>query len=184
MTVGHYGDINSMKNWINIGKPWGIGEHSMAYYGTPEQVSKYNGERAYESQEGRMEGLANECYNLIANQRRMGASYSTVFNMAWYALKPLPLGKKDITKAPDVREDGVFSVSTKRGFRVYNQNVWDLIALHSILAMIPPCHSIKNGRCIVPYVLPMLRAHQHGLLMPSSTKSNIKLTKLPIRTKL
>ncbi len=96
VTVGHYGDTNSMKNWISIGKPWGIGEHSMAYYGTPEQVSKYNGERAYESQEGRMEGLANECYNLIANQRRLGASYSTVFNMAWYALKPLPLGKKII----------------------------------------------------------------------------------------
>ena len=43
VTVGHYGDINSMKRWIEIGKPWGIGEHSMAYYGTPEQVSKYNG---------------------------------------------------------------------------------------------------------------------------------------------
>ena len=77
VTVGHYGDINSMKRWIEIGKPWGIGEHSMAYYGTPEQVAKYNGERAYESQEGRMEGLANECYNLIVNQRQMGASYST-----------------------------------------------------------------------------------------------------------
>ncbi len=68
----------------------------MAYYGTPEQVAKYNGERAYESQLGRMEGLANECYHLLANQRNMGASYSTVFNMAWYALKPLPLGKKRI----------------------------------------------------------------------------------------
>ena len=108
VTVGHYGDINSMKKWIGIGKPWGIGEHSMAYYGTPEQVSKYNGERAYESQEGRMEGLANECYNLIANQRKMGASYTTVFNMAWYALKPLPLGKKDISKIPTVNEDGIF----------------------------------------------------------------------------
>ena len=61
-----------MKRWTEIGKPWGIGEHSMAYYGTPEQVAKYNGERAYESQEGRMEGLANECYNLIVNQRQMG----------------------------------------------------------------------------------------------------------------
>ena len=30
VTVGHYGDINSMKRWIEIGKPWGIGEHSMA----------------------------------------------------------------------------------------------------------------------------------------------------------
>ena len=104
-----------MKRWIEIGKPWGIGEHSMAYYGTPEQVAKYNGERAYESQEGRMEGLANECYNLIVNQRQMGASYSTVFNMAWYALKPLPLGKKDKSKAPTVEADGVFFGDYKEG---------------------------------------------------------------------
>lgn len=108
VTVGHYGDMGSMKHWVEIGKPWGIGEHSMAYYGTPEQVSKYNGERAYESQLGRMEGLANECYQLIASQRRMGASYSTVFNMAWYALQPLPLGKRDLTTAPSLETDGVF----------------------------------------------------------------------------
>jgi len=38
VTVGHYGDQNSMKRWQEIGKPWGIGEHSMAYYGTPLQV--------------------------------------------------------------------------------------------------------------------------------------------------
>lgn len=107
VTVGHYGDANSMKNWRGIGKPWGIGEHSMAYYGTPEQVSKYNGERAYESMEGRMEGLANEVYNLITEQRKMGASYTTVFNMAWYALQPLPLGKKDLNTAPDLN-DGIF----------------------------------------------------------------------------
>ncbi len=107
-TVGHYGDIGSMKRWLAIGKPWGIGEHSMAYYGTPEQVSKYNGERAYESQQGRMEGMANESYHLIANQREMGASYVSVFNMAWYALKPLPIGKKDLTKAPLLSDDGVF----------------------------------------------------------------------------
>ena len=115
VTVGHYGDINSMKKWIGIGKPWGIGEHSMAYYGTPEQGSKYNGERAYESQEGRMEGLANECYNLIANQRKMGASYTTGFNMGWYALKPLPLGKRDIRKIPTVNEDGIFFGEYREG---------------------------------------------------------------------
>lgn len=107
VTVGHYGDMNSMKNWIKIGKPWGIGEHSMAYYGTPEQVAKYNGERAYESMEGRMEGIAEECYGLIRDQRNMGASYSTIFNMVWYGLKPLPLGKKDLTKKPTL-QDGIF----------------------------------------------------------------------------
>lgn len=115
VTVGHYGDMNSMKHWEAIGKPWGIGEHSMAYYGTPEQVSKYNGEEAYESQLGRMKGLANECYHLIKNQRDMGASYVSVFNMAWYALKPLPLGKKDLTTAPSLTDDGVFFAEYKEG---------------------------------------------------------------------
>ena len=123
VTVGHYGDMNSMKHWVGIGKPWGIGEHSMAYYGTPEQVAKYNGERAYESQLGRMEGLANECYHLLANQRNMGASYSTVFNMAWYALKPLPLGKKDMTTQPDISKDGVFFTEYKEGVPGDNRNV-------------------------------------------------------------
>ncbi|MBP9993200.1 MAG: glycoside hydrolase family 2, partial [Bacteroidales bacterium] len=107
VTVGHYGEEESMRRWIAIGKPWGIGEHGMAYYGTPEQASQYNGERAYESQQGRMEAIANEAYQLISAQRANGASYSTVFNMAWYSLKPLPLGHKDLTKVPSL-EDGVF----------------------------------------------------------------------------
>lgn len=107
-TVGHYGDVSSMKRWVEIGKPWGIGEHSMAYYGTPDQVAKYNGERAYESQLGRMEGLANECYHLIANQRNLGASYVSIFNLALYSLKPLPLGKKDLTTPPSPENDGIF----------------------------------------------------------------------------
>lgn len=107
-TVGHYGDLSSMKRWVAIGKPWGIGEHSMAYYGTPEQVARYNGEQAYESQYGRMVGLADECYHLLANQHEMGASYASVFNMAWYALKPLPLGKQDLSASPSITEDGVF----------------------------------------------------------------------------
>lgn len=108
VTVGHYGDDDSMREWIRIGKPWGIGEHGMAYYGTPEQASEYNGERAYESQQGRMEAIANEAYRLISAQRENGASYSTVFNMVWYSLKPLPLGLRDLSKAPDLNEDGVF----------------------------------------------------------------------------
>ena len=114
-TVGHYGDINSMKRWVAIGKPWGIGEHSMAYYGTPEQVSKYNGEEAYESQYGRMKGIANEVYHLIADQRNNGASYVSVFNMAWYGLQPLPLGKKDQTTKPSLTADGIFFMPYQEG---------------------------------------------------------------------
>ncbi len=106
-TMGHYGDDNSMKNWKAIGKPWGVGETSMAYYGTPEQAAKFNGDRAYASMQGRMEAIANESYHLIRKQREAGASYSCVFNLAWYALKPLPFGQHDLTKAPTL-EDGIF----------------------------------------------------------------------------
>lgn len=45
----------------------------------------------------------------------MDASYSTVFNMAWYSLKPLPLGKKDLTSKPDISRDGVFFTEYKEG---------------------------------------------------------------------
>ncbi len=107
VTVGHYGDESSMKAWKAIGKPWGVGEHGMAYYGTPQEVSKYNGERAYESFEGRMEGIATESYRLIKSMREADAAYSTVFNMAWYGLKPLPFGKRDITTAPTL-DEGIF----------------------------------------------------------------------------
>lgn len=107
VTMGHYGDAGSMQAWKGIGKPWGVGEHSMAYYGTPEEVARYNGNRAYASALGRMEGLAHESYGLIASMREAGASYSTVFNMVWYALKPLPLGKKDLSTTPTL-EDGIF----------------------------------------------------------------------------
>lgn len=106
VTVGHYGDEGSMDWWQSLGKPWGVGEHGMAYYGTPQEVSRYNGERAYESCEGRMEGIATESYALIKAMRDRGASYSTVFNMAWYSLKPLPLGKSDLSTAPTL-EDGI-----------------------------------------------------------------------------
>ncbi|MDR2274060.1 MAG: hypothetical protein LBF27_24350 [Sphingobacterium sp.] len=114
-TVGHYGDVNSLKKWKAVGKPWGVGEHSMAYYGTPEQVSKYNGEQAYESQLGRMKGLAKEVYDLLSNQRAMGASYVSVFNMAWYGLKPLPIGHRNLNKIPDIKQDGVFFSAFEEG---------------------------------------------------------------------
>ena len=113
-TMGHYGDNSSMKHWQSIGKPWGVGEHSMAYYGTPEQVAKYNGERAYESQLGRMEGLAYECYDLVARQREMGASYVSVFNIAWYGLQPLPFGKRDLTSVPTL-DDGIYFADYREG---------------------------------------------------------------------
>jgi len=105
--IGHYGGIEELKRWSNQGKPWGIGETGMGYYGTPSQVSIINGDRAYESQLGRMEGLAGEAFDLITQQRNHKASYTSVFNLAWYGLKPLELGLEDVTRASKTT-DGIF----------------------------------------------------------------------------
>lgn len=112
--IGHYGDEHSMKTWSSEGKPWGIGETGMGYYGTPKQVSAINGNRAYESQLGRMEGLATEAYDLIKKQLGYGASYASVFNIVWYGLKPLPFGLSDTSRSPKP-EDGIFFPEFKEG---------------------------------------------------------------------
>lgn len=106
-TVGHYGGKKSMEKWAAKGLPWGIGEQSMAYYGTPKQVAAINGPRAYVSQQGRMEGLATEAYSLLKTQQELGATYSSIFNIIWYGLKPMTLGMKDSSR-PTTINDGVF----------------------------------------------------------------------------
>lgn len=112
--VGHYGGNESMQKWAHEGKPWGIGEQSMAYYGTPKQVATINGSRAYVSQEGRMEGLATEAFRLLRAQQQLNATYSSVFNIVWYGLKPLNLGMRD-TSRPTSLADGIFYTHYKDG---------------------------------------------------------------------
>jgi len=116
--IGHYGNSNDMKKWSDNNKPWGIGETGMAYYGTPYQIAKVNGDRAYVSQLGRMEGLGGEAFDLISTQRKLGASYSSVFNLAWYGLKPLTLGLNDISR-PSELTDGIFFGEYKEGLPGY-----------------------------------------------------------------
>jgi hypothetical protein len=112
--IGHYGDEGSMKKWSSEGKPWGVGETGMGYYGTPKQISVINGNRAYESQQGRMEGLATEAYDLIGKQQKYKPTYTSVFNIVWYGLKPLEFGLNDTTRAPKP-EDGIFFPNYKEG---------------------------------------------------------------------
>jgi len=100
----HYGGDGELQRASQSGKPFAVGETSMAYYGTPKQVSKFNGDRAYESDLGRMEGLAYECYSLLTSQQNAGANCQSVFNIVWYGIQPLPLGKSDLTKAPSLEE--------------------------------------------------------------------------------
>lgn len=52
--------------------------------------------------------------NSLANQRKYNASYRSVFNLIWYGLQPLPLGLKDQTKAPTLK-DGIAFTSFVEG---------------------------------------------------------------------
>jgi beta-galactosidase len=112
--IGHYGNEGSMKKWSSEGKPWGVGETGMGYYGSPKQISVINGNRAYESQQGRMEGLAMEAYGLIGLQQKYKATYTSVFNVVWYGIKPLEFGLRDTTRAPKP-EDGIFFPTFQEG---------------------------------------------------------------------
>jgi hypothetical protein len=103
----HYGDAGTMEHASSVGKPWGVGEASGAYYMTPQEVAKTYGEKAYDSYEGRMEGIAVDSYKHLLNQRKYNASYRSVFNLVWYGLQPLPLGLADTTKPPSL-DDGIF----------------------------------------------------------------------------
>ncbi len=110
----HYSGEGELRRAEKSGKPWGVGETSMAYYGTPKQVSKFNGERAFESALGRMEGLAYECYNLLRDQQQFGGNYQSVFNIVWYGVQPLPLGKSDLS-GPIQADEGIVFGSFREG---------------------------------------------------------------------
>lgn len=112
--VIHYGGPEAYDRGKATGKPWGVGEAGNAYYGTPEQVAETNGDRAYESFLGRMEGVAQDSYKILMQQREKDATYNSVFNLVWYGLKPLPLGLHDLTKAPKLN-DGVYFSSYTEG---------------------------------------------------------------------
>jgi beta-galactosidase len=77
-------------------------------------------------------GLAYEVFDLLRTQREYNASYISVFNIAWYALQPLPLGKSiflfyvlllfiiflysgDQSKKPSLEEDGIHFGEFKEG---------------------------------------------------------------------
>jgi Glycosyl hydrolases family 2, sugar binding domain/Glycosyl hydrolases family 2/Glycosyl hydrolases family 2, TIM barrel domain len=110
----HYGGDNEMQRAEKSGKPWAVGETSMAYYGTPKQVSQFNGNRAYESDLGRMEGLAYECYGLLHGQQKYGGNYQSVFNIVWYGIQPLPLGKH-VASTPVGLDEGIFFEKYQEG---------------------------------------------------------------------
>ena len=103
-SIRHY---TSPQDIVRTDKPYGEGEAGGAYFASPKYAAQFVGPVAYDSQQGRMEGLAIEAYELIEGQRAVNASYCSVFNLVWYGLQPLALGLSD-TSRPYTIDDGIF----------------------------------------------------------------------------
>jgi len=110
VVLAHYGpDANYYHNYERIGKPWGVTEASFLWGRMPSEVSRYNGERAYESWRGRLEGMAFEVWDeLVEKQIKPFPNISivSVYNVTYYGLWPQPFGLDDLTRPPTL-EDGI-----------------------------------------------------------------------------
>ncbi len=107
--IGNFPDIKRIAN-----KPVGVGECTIAYYGTPKHAAAFVGDLAFHSIEERMKGAAIEAYSQLKAQLSAGFSYVSVFNLAWYSLKPLPLGHAHLQKTP-MAENGIFFSGYQEG---------------------------------------------------------------------
>jgi beta-galactosidase len=131
------------------GKPVGIGETTIAYFGTPTQAAEFGGDLAFQSIEGRMKGVAVEAYSDLQAQLLADFSYLSVFNLAWYALKPLPLGHAHPENAP-TDENGIYFSGYQEENRACSLNDWGLTAPLLIPDTTPTCRSSHPGPCMRP----------------------------------
>lgn len=109
--VLHYGrpkGISGYKRTKKLKKkPCGVGECTIAYFGTPIHASKFIGDKAFFSIYNRMCAVALETYNDLKEQIKADFSYCSVFNLAWYGLKPLPFGHQNVAEKPDI-DSGIY----------------------------------------------------------------------------
>lgn len=110
VALAHYGpDVEHYRVQERTGKPWGVTESTYLWGSMPSEVSQWNGERAYESWQGRLEGMALDVWNELAVKQiepfpKISAVW--VYDVTYYGCWPQPLGLRDLTRAPTI-EDGV-----------------------------------------------------------------------------
>ena len=93
-----------------LNKPMMVGESGGTYYATPEQLSEFNGDRAFESYLGRNEALAIDLYDNMVNMALPNLAYFSASEIAWFGLEHLNFGYSDYSRLPTL-QDGVFCVS-------------------------------------------------------------------------
>lgn len=103
----HFGHGTPLDRLPEIKKPLMIGESGGTYYARPKQMAEFNGERAFESYEGRNEALAIDVYDNIIRMARPRLAYYSASETAWFGVEHLNFGYHDFTRLPD-KNDGVY----------------------------------------------------------------------------
>ena len=102
---GHGDFVSKLPKDLN--KPLVVGESGGTYYATPEQLSVFNGDRAFESYLGRNEALAIDLYENAVKMALPHLAYFSPSLLSWYGLEHLNLGYSDFSRMP-TEKDGVF----------------------------------------------------------------------------
>ena len=102
---GHGDFISKLPKDLN--KPLVVGESGGTYYATPEQLSVFNCDRAFESYLGRNEALAIDLYDNIVKMALPHLAYFSPSLLSWYGLEHLNIGYSDFSRMP-TEKDGVF----------------------------------------------------------------------------
>lgn len=102
----HFGHGLPLERLPDIDKPLMVGESGGSYYAKPRQMAEFNGDRAYESYEGRNEALGIDVYDNIVRMALPKLAYFSASETAWFGLEHLNFGYSDFKRLPG-KSDGV-----------------------------------------------------------------------------
>jgi beta-galactosidase len=102
----HFGHNTPLDRLPDIDKPLMVGESGGSYYARPKQMAEFNGDRAYESYEGRNEALGIDVYDNIVRMARPKLAYFSASETAWFGIEHLNFGYNDYSRLPG-KNDGV-----------------------------------------------------------------------------
>ena len=92
----------------DLNKPLIVGESGATYYGRPEQIYQFAGEKVYESYYGRSEALAVDVYQNAVHMARPHLAYFSPSEVCWFGIEHMNLGYHDFSRLPDLN-DGIFA---------------------------------------------------------------------------
>ena len=89
-------------------KPLIVGESGATYYGKPDQLYQFAGDKPYMSYYGRNEALAIDVYQNVQKMAKPFLAYYSPSEVCWFGLEHLNLGYNDYSRLPNA-QDGVFA---------------------------------------------------------------------------